>query len=108
MSGSELYDVKVTVRELDKDKWTALKERCAGEIGSLLELLKGRFSTSVLKVVTDRKNAFFPLPAAKVNLIAAAPTGQTCANGRRAYGVGARLIKPGAYFFYCALYGTKN
>ena len=43
-------------------KWTAIKGRCSGQIGSLLELLQGRLSDQVMEVVTDREQGLFPLP----------------------------------------------
>jgi uncharacterized Zn finger protein len=62
VSGSELYNVKVSISTLPKPKWEALKKQCQGQIGSLLELLQGRLSDSILKIVTDRKQGLFPLP----------------------------------------------
>ena len=60
--GSELYEVSVKVRKLSKDKWRSLKKRCARGVSSLLELLQGKLSSSVMKVVTDSKGGLFPLP----------------------------------------------
>ena len=62
VSGSELYTVKVNIKTLPGKKWTAIKGRCSGEIGSLLELLQGRLSDHVMGVVTNRKEGLFPLP----------------------------------------------
>ena len=55
VSGSELYTVKVSIKTLAPKKWKAIKGRCSGQIGSLLELLQGRLSDHVMEVVTDRK-----------------------------------------------------
>src|SRR5271170_4837892 len=63
VSGSELYDVKITIRKLPEKKWSSVKERCSGQIGSLLELLAGKLSNSVMSVVTNRQEGLFPLPA---------------------------------------------
>ena len=62
VSGSELYKVKVSIKTLPGKKWTAIKGRCSGQIGSLLELLQGKLSDHVMEVVTDRKEGLFPLP----------------------------------------------
>jgi len=62
VSGNELYNVKVTIKKLPKKKWNRVKTRCEGRIGSLLELLQGRISKSVMEVVTDRDQGLFPLP----------------------------------------------
>ena len=39
VTGSELYTVKVVIKTLPGKKWKDVKNRCAGQIGSLLELL---------------------------------------------------------------------
>lgn len=62
VSGSELYNVTVQIKTLPAKRWNAVKQRCSGQIGSLLELLEGRLSDRVMEVVTDRKQGLFPLP----------------------------------------------
>jgi uncharacterized Zn finger protein len=41
VSGSEVYDIEVSIQPLAKGKWKDVKESCAGQIASLLELLQG-------------------------------------------------------------------
>ena len=55
VSGSSLYKVKVEISTLRKNKWKAIKEMCHGQIGSLLEILKGKLSDHVMQVVADHK-----------------------------------------------------
>lgn len=62
VSGTELYTVKVQIAKLAPAKWKAIKQRSAGKIGSLLELLQGKLSDEVMQIVTDRKEGLFPLP----------------------------------------------
>jgi len=62
VSGSELYTVEIAVKSLSRRGWNDLKKRCAGAIGSLLELLSGQLSDAVMGVVTDRDHGLFPLP----------------------------------------------
>ena len=62
VSGSELYEVAVKITPLVGQKWRGVKRRCAGQIGSLLELLQGKLSAGVMEVVTDRTDGLFPLP----------------------------------------------
>ncbi len=62
VAGSELYNVTIRIKELPGTKWKAVKQRSAGQIGSLLELLQGRLSDHVMEVVTHRKEGLFPLP----------------------------------------------
>jgi uncharacterized Zn finger protein len=62
VSGSDLYDVQIDIAALLKQHWLALKERCAGKIGSLVELLQGKLSKTVMELVTDREQGLFPKP----------------------------------------------
>ena len=62
VSGSELYDVQIDIAALPKPAWQALKEQCAGKIGSLVELLQGKLSNAVMELVTDRDEGLFPKP----------------------------------------------
>ena len=92
VSGSELYDVNVKIKKLPGKKWKDLKSRSARGIGSLLELLEGRLSGSVMEVVTDRDNGLFPRPR-EIRLDCSCPDWATMCKHVAAvlYGVGARL-----------------
>jgi uncharacterized Zn finger protein len=92
VSGSELYDVDIRIETLPPKKWTAIKKRCAGQVGSLLELLKGQLSNHVMQVVTDRKEGLFPLPR-EIKLDCDCPDWAVMCKHVAAvlYGVGARL-----------------
>jgi uncharacterized Zn finger protein/DNA-binding XRE family transcriptional regulator len=92
VSGSELYDVRVRIKKLPKNKWGDLKGRCTRGIGSLLELLQGRISESVMQVVTDRDQGLFPHPR-EIDLDCSCPDyADMCKHVAAVlYGVGARL-----------------
>ena len=62
VSGSELYEIEIDIAKLPRQHWLALKRRCAGKIGSLVELLQGRLSKAVMELVTDRDRGLFPKP----------------------------------------------
>ncbi len=62
VSGSEFYEVSVRIKKLSDKKWKDVKKKCGGQIGSLLELLKGDLSGEVMEIVTDRKTGLFPSP----------------------------------------------
>ena len=62
VSGSELYDVTVRIEKLKATVWKSVKNRCSGQIGSMLELLQGKLSRQVMGVVTDRERGLFPKP----------------------------------------------
>jgi len=92
VSGSELYNVEISIKTLPPKKWKALKARCSGQIGSLLELLQGQLSDHVMEVVTDRKEGLFPLPS-EISMRCSCPDWATMCKHVAAvlYGVGARL-----------------
>jgi uncharacterized Zn finger protein len=62
VSGSELYKIQIDIAALPKPLWKSLKERCAGQIGTLVELLQGKLSKAVMEQVTDRERGLFPKP----------------------------------------------
>lgn len=92
VSGSELYRVEIAIKPLAREKWKQVKARCAGQIGSLLELLEGKLSRNVMKVVTDRNDGLFPLPR-DIRLACDCPDWAVMCKHVAAvlYGVGARL-----------------
>lgn len=60
VSGSELYKVVINIAPLTKIAWEKIKEQCRGQIGSILELLQGKLSDQVMKLVTDPNHGIFP------------------------------------------------
>jgi uncharacterized Zn finger protein len=62
VSGSKIYNVSIGIKELSAPAWGAVKRKCAGSIGSLLELLQGRLSDQIMQVVTDVNKGLFPRP----------------------------------------------
>lgn len=92
VSGSEIYNLKIPIKTLGTAKWKAVKRRCAGQIGSLLELLQGSLSDHVMRVVTDRKHGLFPLPG-EISFSCDCPDWAVMCKHVAAvlYGVGARL-----------------
>ena len=92
--GRELYHVVVRIRKLKRPAWKAIQAACAGQIGSVLELLQGRLSDRVMEVVTDRDSGLFPKPG-EIKLACDCPDWATMCKHAAAvlYGVGARLDK---------------
>jgi uncharacterized Zn finger protein/DNA-binding XRE family transcriptional regulator len=62
VSGSALYQVSIGIRKLKSSTWKSIKQKCAGQIGSMLELLQGKLSDQVMAIVTDRGSGLFPQP----------------------------------------------
>ena len=92
VSGSELYSVEITIASLPDPHWKCVKGKCAGQIGSLVELLQGRLSKSVMDVVTQRGDGLFPKPA-EIKMKCSCPdwAGMCKHVAAVMYGVGARL-----------------
>src|SRR5271165_2648939 len=63
VSGSELYKVAITIAPLPDKAWRDIKVRCAGQIGSFVELLAGRLSKNVIAIVTAHGDGLFPKPS---------------------------------------------
>lgn len=94
VSGSELYTVKIEIQTLPPARWANLKCSCARQVGSLLELLQGKLSDSVMAVVTDKDKGLFPSPR-EIKLSCSCPDWAVMCKHVAAvlYGVGARLDK---------------
>jgi uncharacterized Zn finger protein len=92
VSGSELYKVAIEIAPLNRKAWSAIKTKCQGQIGSVLELLQGRLSDHVMEVVSDRKHGLFPQPG-EIKLKCSCPDWATMCKHVAAvlYGVGSRL-----------------
>ena len=92
VSGSELYRVEIKIVRAPKAKWTALCRSCAGGIGSLVELLQGRFSDQVMGIITRRETGLFPSPS-EIDMDCSCPDSAGMCKHIAAvlYGVGARL-----------------
>ena len=92
VSGSSFYDVEIKIRPLAKKRWDAIKTRCAGKIDSMVELLQGSISKSVMAIVTQHGAGLFPSPK-EISLSCSCPDWATmCKHVAAAlYGVGARL-----------------
>ena len=91
-SGSDLYEVAITIQPVVADHWGRIKTQCAGNVGSIIELLEGRLSERVMQVITHRGEGLFPKPA-EIQMECSCPDWATMCKHVAAvlYGVGARL-----------------
>lgn len=92
VSGSELYQVRIEIKPAAAARWKSLCRECAGGIGSLVELLQGRFSDHVMGLITRKETGLFPAPP-EIKLKCSCPDWATMCKHVAAvlYGVGARL-----------------
>jgi len=100
VSGSEIYEVDIKIKPLVKKRWTDIKGKCAGQIDSLIELLRGSISKGVMEIVTRKGEGLFPSPR-EISLSCSCPDWATMCKHVAAtlYGAGARLDhEPGLLF----------
>jgi len=92
VSGTTLYEVAIRMQPLPGPRWTRIKTQCAGQIASLVELLRGSLSDGVMEVVTRKGEGLFPSPR-EISLDCSCPDWATMCKHVAAtlYGVGARL-----------------
>jgi uncharacterized Zn finger protein len=92
VSGSKLYKIDIDITPLSTNKWKNVRQQCVGQIGSMLELLQGRLSENVMKIVTDQEKGLFPKPD-EIKLACNCPdwAGMCKHIAAVLYGVGARL-----------------
>jgi uncharacterized Zn finger protein len=92
VSGSAIYKVKVKIAPVAKARWQSICTDCAGAIDSLIELLQGRLSKSVMERVCHQKTGLFPSPA-EIQLSCSCPDWADMCKHVAAvlYGIGARL-----------------
>lgn len=92
VSGSELYHVAINIKTLAAGKWTTVKAKCGQQIGSLVELLQGNLSKSVMEIVTGRESGLFPAPS-EIEMACSCPdwAGMCKHVAATLYGVGSRL-----------------
>jgi uncharacterized Zn finger protein len=92
VSGSDIYDVRVDVAVVPKARWRAICRDCTGAIDSVVELLQGRLSTSVMARICEPKAGLFPSPK-EISFQCSCPDWAWMCKHVAAvlYGIGARL-----------------
>ncbi|MBN2163518.1 MAG: helix-turn-helix domain-containing protein [Pontiellaceae bacterium] len=62
VSGSKLYELSIHIEPLCPAKWSNIRNECRGKVGSLIDLLQGKFPTEIMQIVTDPFDGLFPRP----------------------------------------------
>ncbi|MBL4818095.1 MAG: SWIM zinc finger family protein [Deltaproteobacteria bacterium] len=90
--GSHVYHSSISIQKVSLKRWKSLVESCTGQIGSMLELVQGKFSKSVMEFMTHEATGLFPDPK-EISLDCSCPDGAYLCKHLAAvlYGVGARL-----------------
>jgi len=92
VSGSSLYQIEIKIKPLAAALWKSIQTECSGKIDSLIELLQGKLSSSVMQIVTRPERGLFPTPK-EIELNCSCPDwADLCKHvAASLYGVGARL-----------------
>jgi uncharacterized Zn finger protein len=100
VAGSSLYEVSVTIQPLGQSAWKSIKEDCAGQVASLLDLLAGKLGDGVLRAVADAERGLFPKPK-EIRLSCTCPDHADMCKHVAAvlYGVGVKLDADPNLFF---------
>src|SRR5688572_13308405 len=92
VSGSRMYEVKVTVGPVAPARWRAICKDCSGAIDSLIELLQGRFSRGVMTRLCEENSGLFPSPKDILFTCSCPDWASMCKHVAAVlYGIGARL-----------------
>lgn len=92
VSGSSIYKITISIKPIVLEKWNQLVKECAGKIDSLIELLQGKFSKSIMEIITRAEQGLFPHPD-EIKLNCSCPDYAYMCKHIAAvlYGIGARL-----------------
>jgi len=92
VSGCALYRITLKIKPVKRAAWEALKTDCAGRVGSLIDLVRGKLSSDVMEIITRRETGLFPTPA-EIGLDCSCPdwAGMCKHVAAALYGVGTRL-----------------
>jgi uncharacterized Zn finger protein len=92
VSGTDLYETDIRITPVPLARWKAICTDCAGAIDSVVDLLRGQFSKTVMARLCQQKTGLFPAPA-EIKFDCSCPdSARMCKHVAAVlYGVGARL-----------------
>ena len=107
--GSSLYQVAVSVAAVPARQWRAIRADCAGSIASLVELLQGRLSKSVMERICTANTGLFPAPK-EISFTCSCPDWAAMCKHVAAvlYGIGVRLDEQPDLLFSLRRVDAKN
>ena len=99
-SRSKPYKVKIDIRPLSKKQKAHIIRECASRIGSLSDLLKGKFPKDLAEIFTQKGNGLFPAPK-EIAFDCSCPDWASMCKHVAAvlFGIGARLDDDPSLFF---------
>ena len=100
VAGSRLYEVLVNFQPLLEEDWARLRESCAGQVGSLIELLSGRLGDGAMQALCDRDTGIFPKPT-EIRMSCTCPDwADVCKHSAAVlYGIGVKFESDPELFF---------
>ena len=100
VSGTEIYDVEIAVTAVPQAQWRAICRDSAGAIDSVVELLQGKLSTSVMARLCRQGTGLFPTPR-EIRMSCSCPDSAAMCKHIAAvlYGIGVRLDHAPALLF---------
>jgi uncharacterized Zn finger protein len=92
VSGSNLYEIEMKVAAVPATRWRTICKDCAGAIDSVVELLQGKLSQSVMARMCQPTTGLFPSPK-EITFSCSCPDWASMCKHIAAvlYGIGARL-----------------
>lgn len=90
--GSSLYRIQVQISAVASAQWQSIARDCARSIDTLVELLQGQLSVSVMERITRPGTGLFPSPK-EIRFSCSCPDSAAMCkhNAATLYGIGARL-----------------
>jgi len=94
------YEIDIIIDPLSKAKWDDIVKRCSHKIGSLEELVGGRFPQEFMELFTNRGDGLFPSPR-EIHFQCSCPDwASMCKHVASVlYGIGARFDNEPTLFF---------
>jgi len=99
-SGNEPYKVQITIDKMAESKWKKLLSQCAQRIGSMVELVEGKFPESMKDLFMGKESGLFPSPK-EIHIKCSCPDWAVLCKHAAAvlYGIGARFDQDPLLFF---------
>lgn len=90
--GSSLYRIRIRIAPVTQARWESIARDCARSIDTLIELLQGQLSESVMERITRSGTGLFPSPK-EIDFSCSCPDSAAMCKHIAAtlYGIGARL-----------------
>ncbi len=99
-SGRTPYKVDVTIKAISKPNWHQLKEAAAQKLGSLQQIMDGRFPKALAEIFTASGKGLFPTPKEIAFDCSCPDWADMCKHvAATLYGIGARLDEDPSLFF---------